>query len=94
MADEIIELSKVIERKRKGYKHDALRDETSVTAAETIAEKARIKQESLGTELERAISATRGESLPPQKGRFVMARKTGAQVRLNLAFELLADNFF
>jgi hypothetical protein len=85
MADEIIELSKTIERKRKTYKHDSLRDETSVTSAESVAEKARLKHESLVMELERAISATRGESYPPQKGRFGIAKKTGTQVRFNIA---------
>ena len=84
MVDELTELSKVVDKKRKTFKHEALRDETNVTAAEAIAEKARAKYESLGGELERAVSASRGESLPPQKGRFGMARRSGAQVRFNV----------
>ena len=86
MADEITELSKVIDKRRKALKHDALRDETNVTQAEQIAEKARLKHESLGADLEKAISASRGESFPPSKGRFGMARKSGAQVRFNVSF--------
>jgi hypothetical protein len=86
MVEEIIKLGNIIDRKRKALKHEALRDEANVTAAEGIAEKARVKHESLGTDLERAISAIRGESLPPQKGRFGMARKSGAQVRFNATF--------
>jgi Rho GTPase-activating protein RGD1 len=85
MADELTELTKVIEKKRKTLKHDALRDETNVTNAESIAEKARSRHESLGTDLERAISATRGESYPQQKGRFGMARRSGTQVRFNVS---------
>ena len=88
MVDEITELGKVIDKKRKTLKHDALRDETDVTAAESVAEKARIKHESLGVDLERAISASRGESYPVQKGRFGMARKSGAQVRFNVALSI------
>ena len=84
MADEITELSKVIEKKRKALKHDAFRDEVNVSQAETVADKARAKFESLETDLERAISATRGESYAPQKGRFGMARRSGAQVCYNI----------
>jgi hypothetical protein len=79
MADEISELAKVIEKKRKILKHEALRDENNVTTAEGIAEKSQSKHDSLKLELERAISATRGEAYPAQKGRFGMAR-SGAQV--------------
>lgn len=86
MADEITELAKVIDKRRKALKHDAVRDETNVTQAEQIAEKARLKHESLGADLEKAISASRGESFPPSKGRFGMARKSGAQVRFNVSF--------
>jgi len=85
MVDEITELGKTIDRKRKILKHEALRDETTVTAAEGIAEKARNKHDSLGADLERTISALRGETLPPQKGRFGMPRKSGAQVRFNVS---------
>lgn len=84
MAEEMIELSKTIDRKRKILKHDSLRDETNVTVAEGIAEKARSKWDYLQTDLERAVSASRGESYPPQKGRFVMSRRSGAQVRFNV----------
>src|ERR1700754_1426376 len=70
MSDEITDLSKTSDRKRKGLKHDALRDETNVTTAEGIADKARSKHDSLSSDLERAISASRGESYPPTKGRF------------------------
>ena len=84
MADEVAELSKVADKKRKSLKHDALRDENTVTTAEGIAEKARAKRESLSTDLERAISASRGESFPVSKGRFGMAKKSGAQVRFNV----------
>jgi len=84
MVDELTELAKTVDKKRKNLKHEALRDETNVTNAEAVAEKARSKYESLGSELERAISASRGESLPPQKGRFGMARRSGAQVRFNV----------
>jgi len=83
IVDEIAELGKVIDRKRKVLKHEALRDETSVNVAETAAEKAWSKHESLGAELERAISALRGESYPTQKGRFG-TRRSGAQVRFNV----------
>lgn len=86
MADEITELGKVIDRKRKAYKHEALRDEGNVIAAEQVADKARVKHDSLGADLERAISALRGESLPAQKGRFGMARKSGAQVRFDVVY--------
>ena len=85
MVDEITELAKVIDKKRKGLKHEALRDETSVTVAEGVAEKARTKYETLGADLERAISASRGEAYPAQKGRFGMSRKSGAQVRFNVS---------
>lgn len=84
MADEITELGKAVDRKRKVFKHEALRDETNVTAAEGIAEKARNRHDSLGADLERALSALRGETLPPQKGRFGMARKSGIQVRFDV----------
>jgi hypothetical protein len=83
MVEEIAELGKSIDRKRKTLKHEALRDETSVNVAETAAEKARSKHESLGTELERAMSALRGESYPTTKGRFG-TRRSGAQVRFNV----------
>ena len=83
IVDEIAELGKVIDRKRKVLKHEALRDETCVNVAETAAEKAWSKHESLGAELERAISALRGESYPVQKGRFG-TRRSGAQVRFNV----------
>jgi hypothetical protein len=85
MVDEVTELAKVIDKKRKALKHEALRDETNVTSAEGVAEKARIKHESLGADLERAISASRGETYPTQKGRFGMSRKSGAQVRFNVS---------
>ena len=84
MADEITDLARVIDKKRKTNKHESLRDETNVTAAVGVAEKARIKYESLGADLERAISASRGETYPIQKGRFGMSRKSGAQVRFNV----------
>jgi hypothetical protein len=84
MSDEMTELSKASDKKRKALKHDALRDETAVTAAEGVAEKARAKRESLSTDLERAISASRGESFPVHKGRFGMSKKSGAQVRFNV----------
>jgi hypothetical protein len=84
MSDELTELSKSSDRKRKTLKHDALRDETNVTTAEGIADKARSKHDSLSSDLERAISASRGESYPPTKGRFGMAKKSGAQVRFNV----------
>ena len=84
MVDEITELGKAVDRRRKIHKHEALRDETNVTAAEGIAEKARNRRDSLGADLERAMSALRGETLPPQKGRFGMARKSGTQVRFNV----------
>jgi hypothetical protein len=84
MVDEITELSKTSDRKRKGLKHEALRDETNVTSAEGVAEKARIKHEGLVQDLERAISASRGESFPSTKGRFGMTKKSGAQVRFNV----------
>jgi len=84
MVDEISELAKVIDKKRKALKHDALRDETNVTQAESIAEKARLKHESLGADLDKAVSASRGESYPVSKGRFGIARKSGAQVRFNV----------
>jgi len=84
MVDEVAELGKAVDRKRKILKHEALRDETNVTAAEAIAEKARNRHDSLGADLERAMSALRGEPLPPQKGRFGMTRKSGAQVRFNV----------
>jgi Rho GTPase-activating protein RGD1 len=83
MVEEISELGKSIDRKRKTLKHEALRDETSVNVAETAAEKARSKHESLGAELERAMSALRGESYPTTKGRFG-TRRSGAQVRFNV----------
>ena len=85
MVDEVTELAKVIDKKRKTLKHEALRDETNVTSAESVAEKARIKYESLGADFERAISASRGETYPTQKGRFGMSRKSGAQVRFNVS---------
>jgi hypothetical protein len=84
MVDEITELSKTGDRKRKSLKHEALRDETNVTSAEVVAEKARLKHEGLVQDLERAISASRGESFPSTKGRFGMAKKSGAQVRFNV----------
>jgi hypothetical protein len=84
MSDEMTELSKASDKKRKALKHDSLRDETAVTAAEGVAEKARAKRESLSTDLERAISASRGESFPVHKGRFGMSKKSGAQVRFNV----------
>jgi hypothetical protein len=84
MAEELTELSKTIDRKRKAFKHDSLRDETNVTVAEGVAEKARSKRESLQMDLERAISASRGESFPAQKGRFGISRKSGSQVRFNV----------
>jgi len=83
MVDEIVELGKQIDRKRKILKHEALRDETTVNVAETAAEKAWAKHESLGAELERAVSALKGESYPAQKGRFG-TRRSGAQVRFNV----------
>lgn len=85
MVEEITELSKVTDRKRKTLKHEALRDETNVTTAEGVAEKARSKHESLTIDLERAISAAKGESFPTSKGRFGMAKKSGAQVRFNVS---------
>jgi len=84
VVDEITELSKVIDRKRKLLKHEALRDEANVSVAEGIAEKARVRHEALGVDLERAISALRGESYPTQKGRFGMAKKSGTQVRFDV----------
>ena len=84
MVDEVAELGKAVDRKRKILKHEALRDETNVTAAEAVAEKARNRHDSLGADLERAMSVLRGETLPPQKGRFGMARKSGPQVRFNV----------
>ena len=86
MVDEIIELGKLIDRKRKSLKHEALRDETNVTAAETIAEKARSKYDALGADLERANSALRGEAYPSQKARFGMSRKSGSQVCFQLLY--------
>lgn len=86
MCEELTELSKVVDRKRKSLKHDALRDETNVTTAEQIADKVRAKHDSLAEDLERAISASRGETLPPSKGRFGMGRKSGTQVRFNVGF--------
>jgi hypothetical protein len=87
MSEEINELSKVIDRKRKTLKHESLRDETNVTTAEQIADKAKAKHDSLASELERAISASRGETLPPSKGRFGVGRKSGTQVRFNVIGE-------
>jgi hypothetical protein len=84
MADEMTELSKISDKKRKSLKHDSLRDEQTVTSAEAVAEKARAKRESISTDLERAVSASRGESFPAQKGRFGMSKKSGAQVRFNV----------
>ena len=84
MVDEITELGKAVDRKRKIFKHEALRDEMNVTAAEGIAEKARNKRDSLRADLERTLSALRGETLPPQKGRFGIPRKSGTQVRFNV----------
>lgn len=89
MVDEITELSKVIDRKRKLLKHEALRDELNVTAAEAIAEKARVRHEALGVDLERAISALRGESYPIQKGRFGMAKKSATQVRFDVVISMI-----
>jgi len=86
MSDEITELSKVIDRKRKTLKHESLREETNVTTAEQIADKAKSKHDSLAAELERAISASRGETLPPTRGRFGVGRKSGTQVRFNVSF--------
>jgi hypothetical protein len=86
MVDELAELSKVVDRKRKTIKHEATRDETSVTAAEAVADKVRAKHDSLAADLERAISVLRGESLPPTKGRFGMSRKSGTQVRFNVRY--------
>jgi hypothetical protein len=83
MSDEILELSKLSDKKRKSLKHDSLRDETTVTAAENVAEKARAKRESISTDLERAVSASRGESFPVHKGMFG-TKKSGAQVRFNV----------
>jgi hypothetical protein len=92
MAEEITELSKVSDRKRKTLKHEALRDETNVTTAEGVAEKARSKHESISIDLERAISAAKGESFPTSKGRFGMAKKSGAQVRFNVSLvKVFAD---
>jgi len=84
MSEEILDLSKSVDKKRKSLKHDSLRDETNVTTAEQVAEKARAKHESVTLELERAISASRGETFPVHKGRFGMTKKSGAQVRFNV----------
>jgi hypothetical protein len=90
MVEEVTELSKVIDRQRKILKHEALRDEANVTVAEGVAEKARVRHEALGVDLERATSALRGESYPTQKGRFGMVKKSGTQVRFEVVVFMIS----
>ena len=84
MVEELNDLHKIVDRKRKQIKHEALRDETNVASAESIADKARSKHDSLAADLERAISASRGDTVHLSKGRFGMSRKSGSQVRFNV----------